>query len=86
MHSRLNRLIERMGLNLLEALKRPIRNSADEDAGVDGKKVYIMRPCMIHGPGNKGNLNLLYGVEVRLGRLAPSRTGVRLRVSAICRR
>ena len=26
------------------------------------KKVYILRPCMIHGPGNKGNLNLLYGV------------------------
>ena len=26
------------------------------------KKVYIMRPCMIHGPGNKGNLNLLYAV------------------------
>jgi len=26
------------------------------------KRVYIMRPCMIHGPGNKGNLNLLYGV------------------------
>lgn len=25
------------------------------------KKVYILRPCMIHGPGNKGNLNLLYG-------------------------
>lgn len=24
-----------------------------------GKKVYILRPCMIHGPGNKGNLNLL---------------------------
>ena len=21
-----------------------------------------MRPCMIHGPGNKGNLNLLHGV------------------------
>lgn len=29
---------------------------------VDDKKVYILRPCMIHGPGNKGNLNLLYGV------------------------
>ena len=29
---------------------------------VDDKQVYIMRPCMIHGPGNKGNLNLLYGV------------------------
>lgn len=26
------------------------------------KKVYILRPCMIHGPGNKGNLNLLYGI------------------------
>ena len=24
--------------------------------------VYIFRPCMIHGPGNKGNLNLLYSV------------------------
>lgn len=26
------------------------------------KDVYILRPCMIHGPGNKGNLNLLYGI------------------------
>ncbi len=26
----------------------------------DWKRVYILRPCMIHGPGNKGNLNLLY--------------------------
>jgi nucleoside-diphosphate-sugar epimerase len=26
------------------------------------KQTYILRPCMIHGPGNKGNLNLLYGV------------------------
>jgi len=26
----------------------------------DGKSFYILRPCMIHGPGNKGNLNLLY--------------------------
>jgi len=25
-----------------------------------GKKIFILRPCMIHGPGNKGNLNLLY--------------------------
>jgi nucleoside-diphosphate-sugar epimerase len=24
------------------------------------KRYYIVRPCMIHGPGNKGNLNLLY--------------------------
>lgn len=27
-----------------------------------GKHVYVLRPCMIHGPGNKGNLNLLYNV------------------------
>ena len=26
----------------------------------DGKTYYILRSCMIHGPGNKGNLNLLY--------------------------
>ena len=57
-----------------EALKRPFHNFTDEDAvafaevqgarfKVQGeKRVYIMRPCMIHGPGNKGNLNLLYGV------------------------
>ena len=29
------------------------------------KRVYILRPCMIHGPGNKGNLNLLYNVVKR---------------------
>ncbi len=28
----------------------------------EGKRVYILRPCMIHGPGNKGNLNLLYSI------------------------
>jgi nucleoside-diphosphate-sugar epimerase len=28
----------------------------------DSKRVYILRPCMIHGPGNKGNLNLLYNL------------------------
>ena len=27
-----------------------------------GKRLFIIRPCMIHGPGNKGNLNLLYKV------------------------
>lgn len=30
------------------------------------KQIYIFRPCMIHGPGNKGNLNLLYNM-VRKG-------------------
>lgn len=24
------------------------------------KRIFVLRPCMIHGPGNKGNLNLLY--------------------------
>lgn len=33
------------------------RNSAE----YEGRNVIILRPCMIHGPGNKGNLNLLYG-------------------------
>ncbi|PBJ13865.1 NAD-dependent epimerase/dehydratase family protein [Flavobacterium sp. ACN6] len=27
-----------------------------------GKRIFIIRPCMVHGPGNKGNLNLLYNV------------------------
>ncbi len=31
----------------------------------EGKRVYILRPCMIHGPGNKGNLNLLYKFATR---------------------
>ncbi|MNJ97001.1 GDP-6-deoxy-D-mannose reductase [compost metagenome] len=28
----------------------------------EGKRLFIIRPCMIHGPGNKGNLNLLFNV------------------------
>ncbi len=28
----------------------------------DNKRLFIIRPCMIHGPGNKGNLNLLYKI------------------------
>lgn len=33
-----------------------------EEVRSKSKDVYIFRPCMIHGPGNKGNLNLLYNV------------------------
>lgn len=29
------------------------------------KKVFILRPCMIHGKGNKGNLNLLYKIVAK---------------------
>lgn len=28
----------------------------------EDKRFYILRPCMIHGSGNKGNLNLLYKI------------------------
>jgi nucleoside-diphosphate-sugar epimerase len=31
----------------------------------EGKRFYILRPCMIHGPGNKGNLNLLYKFAIK---------------------
>lgn len=48
-----------------EALQNPYHAFEDSTLYPD-KQVYIMRPCMIHGPGNKGNLNLLYGV-VRKG-------------------
>lgn len=26
------------------------------------RRLFVLRPCMIHGPGNKGNLNLLYRI------------------------
>lgn len=52
------------------AAEEYIRSHASITNGVyslpGGKQVYILRPCMIHGPGNKGNLNLLYNV-VRTG-------------------
>ena len=32
-----------------------------------GKRVYILRPVMVHGAGNKGNLNVLFGAVKRLG-------------------
>lgn len=43
------------------AAENYIREKFDFTNNCD-KRVYIMRPCMIHGPGNKGNLNLLYNV------------------------
>ena len=35
---------------------------ANNPKAYEGRDVIILRPCMIHGSGNKGNLNLLYGV------------------------
>jgi len=43
------------------AAEEYIRSKEDERIK-RGKETYILRPCMIHGPGNKGNLNLLYRV------------------------
>ena len=45
------------GKSKLEAEKYLLNQKLPED-----KKLFIIRPCMIHGPGNKGNLNLLYKV------------------------
>ena len=49
---------------ILEKFKEFNSSKVQEDAstGSADKQVYILRPCMIHGPGNKGNLNLLYNV------------------------
>ncbi|MCM0364796.1 MULTISPECIES: NAD-dependent epimerase/dehydratase family protein [Bacteroides] len=41
---------------------RSLRLEKDRGRMPKNKQVYILRPCMIHGPGNKGNLNLLYNV------------------------
>lgn len=49
---------------ILDKLK--VENGKLKANPYDDKQVYILRPCMIHGPGNKGNLNLLYNV-VRKG-------------------
>ena len=51
------------------------------------KQLYILRPCMIHGPGNKGNLNLLYqmiakGIPYPLGAFENQRSF--LSVENIC--
>lgn len=42
------------GISKLKAEEYIIKNS------IERKRSYILRPCMVHGPGNKGNLNLLY--------------------------
>lgn len=45
------------GQSKLEAEQYLLRQQLPER-----KRLFIIRPCMIHGPGNKGNLNLLYKV------------------------
>lgn len=48
-------------------------------AAAGRKGVYVLRPCMIHGPGNRGNLNLLYrwivsGIPYPLGAFENARS------------
>lgn len=45
------------GKSKLEAEQYLLAQDLPED-----KRLFIIRPAMIHGPGNKGNLNLLYKV------------------------
>lgn len=62
---------ERYIQSFLDGKPSPLKPGSSISAGdVSGRSlslskdqsVYILRPCMIHGPRNKGNLNLLYGV------------------------
>lgn len=54
------------GESKIQAEKYILDTLSESPADFADKGVYIFRPCMIHGPGNKGNLNLLYSV-VRKG-------------------
>jgi len=62
------------GQSKLEAEKYLLSQSLPE-----GKTLFILRPAMIHGPGNKGNLNLLYnlinkGIPYPLGAFSNQRS------------
>ena len=50
------------GESKIKAEQYILKKIDDNQDKMIGKRVYILRPCMIHGPGNKGNLNLLYKV------------------------
>ena len=49
------------GESKVKAEEYILKNLKEESVKYEDKDVVILRPCMIHGPGNKGNLNLLYG-------------------------
>ncbi len=50
------------GESKIAAEKYILGSMKDDHSIFTDRGVYIFRPCMIHGPGNKGNLNLLYSV------------------------
>lgn len=53
------------GKSKLEAEKYILNQSSVPGLPSSNKKIYILRPCMIHGSGNKGNLNLLFKLAQR---------------------
>jgi len=55
-------LAEQYILSHLPSSDSGLRNSVSVIPSSD-KNIYILRPCMIHGPGNKGNLNLLFKIQ-----------------------
>lgn len=48
------------GESKIKAEKYIIDSLSSNVCTYSNRDVVILRPCMIHGPGNKGNLNLLY--------------------------
>lgn len=50
------------GESKIAAEKHIMDSLKNRPAEFKDRGVYIFRPCMIHGPGNKGNLNLLYNM------------------------
>jgi nucleoside-diphosphate-sugar epimerase len=48
---------------ILNELEKWQTNEKSQGKDYEWKKIYILRPCMIHGPGNKGNMNLLFKLQ-----------------------
>ncbi|MGF1635852.1 MAG: NAD-dependent epimerase/dehydratase family protein [Cyclobacteriaceae bacterium] len=77
------------GITMLDEEKEPdpvtpygrSKRMAEEHINNSGSQVqkFILRPCMVHGPGNKGNLNLLFkfvksGIPFPLGNFSNQRS------------
>lgn len=60
-----NYILKQEARDKRQEIKAKTKDSKDNSLSTTNyplKTTYILRPCMIHGPGNKGNLNLLYKV------------------------
>lgn len=53
---------EKYLIKRLNEWKATLLHEGTLEGSTQDKSLYILRPTMIHGPGNKGNLNLLYNV------------------------